>query len=134
MTKTDGFRWFRIILAVIGTEVIPILALLAIVMIYSVVGNTESATPEEFAPLAGNWVGPIGGFFATLMFAAWTARGAVHRPLAYGLAVGIGTAALDFAIGSLLSGDESIEPLLVISNVGRVLAGALGGLLIYRRR
>jgi hypothetical protein len=44
---------------------------------------------EEFAPTAGAWIGPIGGFLATLAFAFWAARRAGERPICHGAALGV---------------------------------------------
>ena len=56
-------------LAVLLAETLPIPSLLvAIVFVYGFVRQKESLSPQEFAPLAGTWVGPIGGFLATLLF------------------------------------------------------------------
>ena len=74
------------------------LALFAVVLVYSFTRNADSPTPEAFAPMAGNWVGPIGGFLATLFFARWAARRASNLPVAHGVAIGVGTALLDFTL------------------------------------
>lgn len=79
----------------------------------------DSPTPEEFAPLAGKWVGPIGGFLATLIMARWCARRTSDRRMVHGLAIGIGTALLDVVLGYSMGGSGAIEPIFVVSNVGR---------------
>lgn len=65
MPDGKSLNWFRIIAAALAAEVLPILALVAVVCVYAMVRKPGSMTPEEFAPAAGNWVGPIGGFIAT---------------------------------------------------------------------
>jgi hypothetical protein len=62
-------RWVRIALAVIAAESFPILLLVIVVFVYSFTREPASRPPEEFAPIAGNWIGPIGGFLATLLCA-----------------------------------------------------------------
>jgi hypothetical protein len=47
--------------------------------------------------------------------------------MAHGIAVGAGTAVLDFSIALLLTGGGAISGLLFLSNGGRIVAGALGG-------
>ena len=133
MTSPPRFRWIRIVLAVIVAEALPIVLLVLVVVVYSFVRPAEAATPEEFAPRAGNWVGPIGGFLATLLFAYWAARGAGQRQLAHGAAVGVGTALVDLGLGFLLGGAGSIEPVFFLSNTGRIVAGLIGGWLAGRR-
>ena len=48
-------------------------------------------------------------------------------------AVGVGTALLDLGLGILLTGGAAIDPLLFLSNGGRIVAGVLGGYLALRR-
>src|SRR5688572_23103259 len=97
------FHWIRVGVAILAAEIVPILLLVLIVVIYGAIRQPESPSPEEFAPLAGNWVGPLGGFAATLLFAWWAARRTTNQ-LAHGLAVGVGTAVLDFSLGMLMTG------------------------------
>jgi hypothetical protein len=74
MTGRARFRWGRVIGAIILAEALPILLLVAVVFVYGFLRKEGSPSPAEFAPRAGNWVGPIGGFVATLLFAWWAAR------------------------------------------------------------
>jgi hypothetical protein len=134
MSGSTRFSWWRIAVAVLAAEALPILLLVLIVVLYSVVRSVDSPSPEEFAPRAGNWVGPIGGFLATCLFAWWAARRAPQRPIAHGAAVGLGTALLDFGLGLLLGGGGAIDPVFYLSNGGRIVAGLLGGWIAARRR
>jgi hypothetical protein len=133
MSTGTRLSWGRIVLAVVAAEALPILALVAVVMVYGMARDVNSPTPEEFAPIAGKWVGPIGGFLATLVLSRWGARRAASRPLAHGLAIGVGTALLDLVLGIALGGGAAIGPLFLVSNGGRVTAGLLGGWLVARR-
>jgi hypothetical protein len=133
MAQSGPLNWLRIMLAAVVAEVVPILLLVLIVVVYGFVRQADSPTPAEFAPRAGNWVGPIGGFLATL-FAAWfVARRAAAQPITHGLAVGIGAAILDIILGILLSGGEAAYAVFFLSNVGRITAGLAGGFLAARR-
>ncbi len=127
------FDRIRVVVAVILAEMLPISLLVAIVVVYSFIRQKESLSPQDFAPLAGNWVGPIGGFLATLFFAWWAARRALEQRFLLGIAVGVATALLDLGLGLLLGGAEAIRPLFFVSNGGRILAGILGGWLATRR-
>jgi hypothetical protein len=133
MAGGAGFNRIRVVVAVILAEMLPILLLVAIVAVYGVIRQTESLSPAEFAPLAGMWVGPIGGFLATLLFAWRAARRAPEQRVVHGTAVGVGTALLDLGLGILLGGGDAIHPVLFLSNGGRILAGVLGGWLATRR-
>jgi hypothetical protein len=117
----------RILVAILAANVLPILALVVVVFAYSLFRNPDSPTPEEFAPMAGNWVGPSAGFLMALVCARWVARRANERPITQGFVVGLGAALLDVALGLVLAGTDSLQPLCFISNAGRILAGLLGG-------
>jgi hypothetical protein len=131
MAGSTRFNWIRVVVAIFLAEALPILLLVAVVFVYSLIRQPESASPDEFAPRAGLWIGPIGGFLATLLFAWWAARHAVERKLASGMAVGFGTAFLDFGI--LLGAADALQPIFFISNGGRILAGVLGGWFAMRQ-
>jgi hypothetical protein len=126
------FRKMRVVVAIVLAEALPLLLLFAIVFAYGVMRQKDSLSPAEFAPLAGNWVGPIGGFLATLLFAWWAARSAQKQRLAHGAIVGVGTAVLDLGLGMLLGGAAAMRPIFFVSNAGRLLAGVLGGWLATR--
>lgn len=134
MTGGKRLNWVRIVLAVVAAEALAILLLVMVVVVYSFTSQTGSLSPEEFAPIAGNWVGPIGGFLATLLCGWWAARRALGRQITHGAAVGVGTALLDLSLGMLLGGGEAIHPILFLSNGGRIIAGVLGGWLAARGR
>jgi hypothetical protein len=122
-------------MAIVVAELLPILLLVAVVTVYASLSDQaqpDSMKPEEFAPLAGNWVGPIGGFVATMCLSWWAAKGAPERFMSHGLAVGMGTAMLDFGLAVLIGG--AVTPLLVFSNCGRILSGFLGGLVASRKQ
>jgi hypothetical protein len=136
MENVPKFRWIRILIAIIIAEALPILMLVAIVAVYGTVtdqSKPDSITPEEFAPIAGNWVGPIGGFVATMLLSWWAARVTPARALSHGLAVGVGTALLDLSLG-LSMGGGSMLALLILSNCGRIVAGSLGGFVASSQR
>lgn len=128
----DGKRlhWLRIVVAVIVAESLPILLLILVVVVYGFTRQPDSLSPEQFAPLAGNWVGPLGGFLATLLCAHHVARSAPGRRMAHGVVIGVGTALVDIGLALLL---EGIGGLLLLSNAGRVVAGLFGGWFAARR-
>jgi hypothetical protein len=133
MPGSAGFNWIRVVVAVILAEMLSLLLLDATVVVYSVIRQTGSLSLEAFAPRAAMWVGPIGGFLATLLFAWWAARRASEQKIMHGAAVGVGTALLDFGLGIVLVGGDAIHPVFFLSNGGRIVAGVLGGWLASRR-
>ncbi len=137
MAEPHKFRWLRALIAIVVAELLPILLLVAIVMVYAFASDQtrpDSMKPEEFAPIAGNWVGPIGGFIATMCLSWWAARAVPKRALLHGFAVGGGAAVLDFILAIALGGGGAISPLLAFSNCGRILAGLLGGFVASQQR
>jgi hypothetical protein len=134
MANGKGLSWIRIVLAILAAEALPVLALVAVVFVYGCIRKPDSLSPEKFAPIAGNWVGPIGGFLATAGYAYWAAKRAGRLPLMHGMAVGIGAALLDFGIAYAFVGKAAIAVLLIVSNGGRLIAGGLGGWLATPRR
>jgi hypothetical protein len=127
MESKPRFKWGHVIAAVIAAEALAIFVLIVVVMVYGTVRPNGSLTPEAFAPMAGNWIGPIGGFLATLCFARWAAKGSGHQAIAHGMAVGVGTALLDILLATMLGGGLPLTPVIFVSNGGRILAGFLGG-------
>jgi hypothetical protein len=132
MVVSATFKWLRVAAAAFLAELLPLLLLLAIVEVYNAFRQEDSLPPEAFAPLAGNWVGPIGGFLATFLFAWWCAGRAPNRKLLHGIVVGIGTSLLDIGI-LLLAEDSVVQLIFLVSNSGRILAGILGGWLAMRQ-
>lgn len=119
-------RWIRIVVAAVGAVIVPILVLVGILVVYGMTRRPDSPTPEAFAPMAGEWVGPIGGFLATILLAFWASRWPGDRPLAHGLVVGLLSAALDHVAGVLILG-APFQTIYLLYYAGRVLAGLIGG-------
>jgi hypothetical protein len=126
MEQNAGFAWTRVLLAAMGAVLAPIVALVGILIVYGMLRQPGWLTPQEFAPVAGAWVGPIGGFLATLLLSFWTARRAGARPIQHGMAVGGLSALLDYVVGIHLLG-APFQAFYLIFYGGRVVAGLLGG-------
>ena len=88
-------------------------------------GPPGFAAAQPFAERLGAWVGPISGFVLCLTGGYWVAKAASTSRIQNGLAMGMAAAALDLAIAA--ASGASFWLLLVISNVGRIVAGTLGG-------
>ncbi len=121
-------RWLRILGAAIVAEIIPIVLLVALVAIF---GPSDAGEAQEYASRLGSWVGPLGGALATFLLALWVARPLVDSHVLHGALLGFLVALLD--AGLLIAGSTGFQWLFVISGVGRIVAGTLGGYLAHHR-
>ena len=119
-------RPLRIALAVLIAEIAGVVCLVALVALF---GPRDAVAAQQFAERLGLIVGPLTGFLFCLAGGWWAARGS-SRPLASGVGVGVTAALLDLGIGVALG--MGFAPILLASNVGRVLAGLFGGALAAR--
>jgi carbon monoxide dehydrogenase subunit G len=125
MSTSRRLEWVRVVLAGVGAAVVPILVLVGVLFVYGLTRQADSPSPAVFAPIAGAWVGPIGGFLATLAFAFWAASRSGESPLLRGLVVGVLAVVFDHIIGVLLG--ATFQPLWLLFYGGRVIAGLIGG-------
>ena len=116
-----GFRWDRIFIAVVITEAIPILLLIAMV---ALIGPREQAAAQAYAERLGQWVGPLGGAITCFVAAWWVARSLTSGRIRHGFMVGLLAALVDIAI--LIASGATFQWVFVVSNLGRVVAGMLG--------
>ena len=123
-------RLGRIVLAAVAAEVLGVVALIVLVGIFGPGGGFKEAQP--FAERLGAWVGPISGFVLCGAGGYWVARRAAPFYLGNGLAVGLAGAFLDLVSAAAVG--ASFHVLLIVSNVGRIAGGYLGGLLASRSR
>lgn len=112
----------RIIVTAIAIEVLSIVSLVAVV---ALTGPGERIAAEAYAQKLGLWLGPLAGFVFCFFGGYWVAKRARYRPVAHGLAVGLATAIIDVVL--LVASAPAFSPVFLLSNVGRVVAGALGG-------
>jgi hypothetical protein len=118
----------KIILTAVMVEVLTILAL---VLVVGVFGPSDPGAAEAYAERLGTFLGPTAGFLLTLAGGWWIAKRAEDSRVLNGLLVGAAVAAIDILI-LVLSG-AGFQLLFVVSNVGRVIAGAIGGLIARRQ-
>ena len=115
-------RWGRVVVAAISAEVGAIVALVALVALF---GPKEAAAAQAYAERLGAWVGPIGGAVMCFIGGLWVARSAGHRGVMHGVLVGFVASLIDSAL--LIGMGAAFQFLFVASNLGKIVAGGLGG-------
>lgn len=111
----------KLVLTAFAVETLTILVL---VLLVGVLGPSDPEEAAAYAERLGAWVGPIAGFILCLA-GGWLVARKTEHPLAFGVALGVLVAAIDVTL--LVSGGVAFQVLFVVSNLGRVIAGALGG-------
>jgi len=101
------------------------LAVLSLVLIVAAIGPSDPDAAQSYAERIGLWVGPIAGFLFTLIGGWWIAKGLAEFQLINGFVLGVVAATIDITI-LVLSGAEFML-VFAVSNIGRVIAGSLGG-------
>ena len=109
---------------------IEVLAVLVLVLIVALLGPSEPAAAQAYAERLGKWVGPIAGFVLCLGGGWLVARHLSEGHVPRGALLGAMVAAIDMAI--LVASGATFQPLFAFSNLGRLVAGSLGGLLAMR--
>lgn len=117
-----NLHYVKIILAGLATEV---LAIATLVLIVALLGPGERAADQAFAESIGYWVGPIAGFVFCLAAGFWVAKSAGTLRIQHGLLVGVVAAAIDVVL--LMASSPPFSMVFVVSNIGRIVAGTLGG-------
>jgi len=113
-----GIRYRRFLVAFLLAETIPILCL---VLLAHLSGPEDERLMQKHAETLGRFVGPIGGFICSFLFAKWL--GLPEGPyLGYALAI------LDVILFSLmvLSGSAEFDFVIIVSNLGKIVAAYLG--------
>ena len=104
---------------------IEAVAVLILVLIIAVFGPADPDAAQAYAERLGYWVGPIAGFSLCVGGGWLVARALTADHVKHGMLLGAMVAAIDVAI--LVAGGASFQPIFVVSNLGRVVAGSLGG-------
>jgi hypothetical protein len=94
-------------------------------------GSPHPSAPRTFTERIGYWFGPVSGLVLCLVGGWFVARALTSRHVLCGAALGAAVAALDTVVVLLLWG-ESFEMIYLLSNLGRVVAGGLGGWIASR--
>ncbi len=110
--------------------VVEILAIAALVVAVALFGPGEVEASRVWAAETGQWLGPLAGFLLCILGGWFVARSAPSDHVFHGFALGVTVALIDVAL--LVTGGSDFEMIFLISNVGRVVAGAIGGWLAAR--
>jgi hypothetical protein len=121
MTEAPSIRWIRVLGMAVLAEALPVVALIGVVELF---GPRDAAAANTFAQETGRWFGPVAGAVAAFA-CAWIAGRKTQRPFANAFATGIVVAVIDFSL--LVASPTPFEPLLALSALGRVAAGAAAG-------
>jgi len=124
---TQSIRWGRVIIGGIIAEVAVILILIALVATF---GPSETVSAQAFAERLGRWVGPIGGALCSFLAAFFVARPLTSGRKMNGVAAGVFLAVLDVVL--LVASHPPFQWLFVVSNLGKILAGYVGGVASFR--
>ncbi len=119
----------RIAIAAVAAEVLGILILVLLVAVF---GPSDKNAAQAYAQSLGLWVGPVSGFVLCSLGGFWVARDLVKLHVANGFALGVAGAAID--AGLLIAAGASFENVYLVSNLGRVVAGTIGGWLAQRNQ
>lgn len=111
--------------------VVEILAIAVLVIAVALFGPGEAEADQAWAAETGRWLGPLAGFLFCVLGGWFVARTATSDRVIHGLALGVTVALIDVAL--LVAGGSGFEMIFLISNVGRVVAGAFGGWLTARQ-
>lgn len=120
----------RIVRIVVTAFAVEILTVMILVLAVAIFGPSDPAAAEAYAKDLGYWVGPIGGFVMCLLGGWWVAKGLETNHIMNGLLLGVTVAVIDITI--LIASSEAFQTVFVISNIGRVIAGTIGGYLASR--
>ena len=106
-------------------------AVLVLVVVVAVFGPSDPEGAQAFARRLGDWVGPIAGFVLCFGGGWFVSRRLTSGHVPRGLLLGALVAAIDIAI--LMASGSAFRWLFVVSNLGRLVASSLGGLVASRR-
>lgn len=123
-----GFRWPRVIVAIVAGELAPILVLFLATLVHAL--RTGDPDPAAYAARTGLWLGPAAGIACAFLLAAWAGRASPAAAVRQGAFVGVAIAMLDFGILALAG--EPFRVLFLLSNAGKIAAAVAGGWLVAR--
>lgn len=117
----------RMILLAVAIEALSIVVLVVLVAIF---GPADSAAAQEYAQRLGYWVGPLAGFVLCIGGGWLVARNLTTGHVPRGLLLGAMVAAIDITI--LIASGSGFQVVFLVSNLGRLVGGSLGGWLALK--
>ncbi len=122
-------RWKRVLVGAVFVTLIPFASLALVTMVFS---PSDPVAAASFAVTAGRWAGPLGGTFIAAIVALVIGRTLADRRTLHGAL--IGAVAVLFDVGILTLAAPPFDWLFVLGNVGRLVGGAMGGVVAERAR
>ena len=120
----------RLVRILIGAAAAEAAAVLVLVVLVAIFGPEDPNSAQAYAERLGRFVGPFAALFGVIG-GYLVARGAKQNGLLEGVLFGLLFAVIDVAL--LIAGNASFAWLFVISNVGRIVGGGLGGWIADRK-
>ena len=117
----------RILITAIAVEVIAIIGL---VLVTAVLGPSDPEAARVYAERVGYWFGPVAGFVLCVVGGWFVTRRMSEHHILNGFALGAAVAAIDIAL--ILVSGVAFQLIFVVSNIGRLIAGTIGGWLASR--
>lgn len=105
--------------------VIEGLAILVLVGVVAVTGPGDPVAARAYAEDLGYWLGPLAGFVLCVGGGWLVSRRSGSRQVSRGLLLGAMVVGIDVTL--LVASGATFQPILALSNMGRLVAGALGG-------
>lgn len=126
-----SLRVRRLAIAAPLAELIPVAVLTALLPILLASGGGTLVYQIMEAQRLALWVGPIGGFVACALGGWWVSRATFADTERNGLTLGFAVAAFDLAL--LAVSGAPFGALMVLSAIGRIAGGSVGGWWAGRR-
>ena len=126
MSVFSTIRWWRVIVAAVGSEAGVVAALLLVIAVYKIM-ISPGLSDDEYRGLGervGYYVAPAAGFVTTLVMAWWAVRGVQSSGIATGVLVGVISVAITMPF--FLTAKPEHRLMYGVAFALRIAAGYLG--------
>ena len=117
----------RILVVAVAVEA---LAIIGLVIVVALLGPLDPDAARAYAQETGYWFGPSAGFVLCIAGGWFVARRLTEGQILNGLVLGAAVAAIDVAL--IIASGAPFQFIFVVSNVGRIVAGTIGGWIASR--